>query len=157
MTTTGNFTTAQIRADEEACVLPSFNVDVANNLGLFALELAHEKQISVVISVRIGEWEVFKVSMPGRNPLNDNWVRRKARVVYLTRTSTMFQRVNAEEQGLNWHQLHSVSEEDHAIHGGGFPIATPEGFQGALIISGLPQVEDHLFAIEVLTKFKASL
>ena len=34
-----------------------------------------------------------------------------------------------------------------------FPLITDEGFKGILIISGLPQVEDHLFAVEVLTEF----
>ena len=35
------------------------------------------------------------------------------------------------------------------------PLITDEGFKGILIISGLPQVEDHLFAVEVLTEFLA--
>lgn len=157
MTTTGNFTTAQIKADEDACVLPQFNLEIASKLGLFATELAQSKKLSVAISIFEGEWEVFKVCLPGTKPLNSNWIRRKARTVYLTRTSTMFQRVNAEEQNLDWHELHSLSPEDHAIHGGGFPIATPEGFCGALVIGGLPQVDDHLFAIEILAKFKESL
>ena len=157
MTTTGNFTSTQIKADEQACVLPEFNLEVANKLGLFATELAKSKNLSVTISVFEGEWEVFKVCLPGTKPLNSNWVRRKARTVYLTRTSTMFQRVSAEEQNLDWHDLHALSPEDHAIHGGGFPIATADGFRGALIIGGLPQVDDHNFAIEILTKFKATL
>ena len=157
MTTTGNFTTAQIKADEESCILPKFNLEIANNLGLFATELARSKKLSVVISIYEGEWEVFKIAMPGTKPLNSNWIRRKARTVYLTRTSTMFQRVNAEEQNIDWHELHAFPAEDHAIHGGGFPIATPDGFRGALVIGGLPQVDDHLFAIEILTKFKQTL
>ncbi len=37
----------------------------------------------------------------------------------------------------------------------GLPLITDEGFKGILIISGLPQVEDHLFAVEVLTEFLA--
>jgi uncharacterized protein (UPF0303 family) len=34
-------------------------------------------------------------------------------------------------------------------------LITAEGFQGILIISGLPQVEDHLLAVEVLAEFLA--
>lgn len=154
MTTTGNFTTDQIKAQEESCVLPKFNLDIASNLGLFATNLALSKKLSVVISIYDGEWEVFKIALPGTKPLNSNWIRRKAQSVYLTRTSTMFQRVNAEEQNIDWHDLHALSPEDHAIHGGGFPIATFDGFRGALVIGGLPQVDDHLFAVEILTKFK---
>lgn len=64
----------------------------------------------------------------------------------------MFERVKAEESGIDWHQAHGVVDETHAIHGGGFPLVTQEGiFRGVLLISGLPQVEDHLFALEVLS------
>ena len=48
-----------------------------------------------------------------------------------------------------------MQDETHAIHGGALPLITGEGFNGILIISGLPQVEDHLFAVEVLTEFLA--
>ena len=47
-------------------------------------------------------------------------------------------------------------DETHAIHGGGLPLITKnEGFVGMLLISGLPQVEDHLLGVEVLTEFLA--
>jgi UDP-glucose 4-epimerase len=39
----------------------------------------------------------------------------------------------------------NLLDETHAIHGGGLPLITKgEGFVGVLLISGLPQVEDHL-------------
>ena len=34
-------------------------------------------------------------------------------------------------------------------------MITNEGFKGILVISGLPQVDDDLFAVEVLTEFLA--
>jgi uncharacterized protein (UPF0303 family) len=34
-------------------------------------------------------------------------------------------------------------------------LITKEGFKGILIISGLPQIEDHLLAVEILTEFLA--
>ena len=45
-----------------------------------------------------------------------------------------------------------VADETHAIHGGALPLITEEGFKGILTISGLPQVEDHLLAVEVLER-----
>ena len=69
--------------------------------------------------------------------------------------STMFERVSAEERSIDWHKENIVSDETHAIHGGAVPLVTPTGFAGILIISGLPQVDDHLFAVEVLTEFLA--
>ena len=70
--------------------------------------------------------------------------------------STMHERVKAEEEGADWHKENCVEDATHAIHGGGFPIYTDAGFVGVLLISGLPQVEDHLLAVEVLSKFKSN-
>ena len=66
---------------------------------------------------------------------------------------TMHERVSAEERGVNWHKENNLQDETHAIHGGALPLITDEGYKGVFIISGLPQVEDHLFAVEVLTEF----
>jgi uncharacterized protein (UPF0303 family) len=73
----------------------------------------------------------------------------------LNQHSTMFERVSAEERGVDWHKENGVTHETHAIHGGALPLLTEEGFKGILVISGLPQVEDHLLAVEVLTEFLA--
>jgi uncharacterized protein (UPF0303 family) len=73
----------------------------------------------------------------------------------LKQHSTMYERVSAEESGADWHKENNLTDETHAIHGGALPLITEDGFKGILIISGLPQVEDHLFAVEVLTEFLA--
>jgi uncharacterized protein (UPF0303 family) len=67
----------------------------------------------------------------------------------------MYERVSAEERGVDWHKVNNLQDETHAIHGGALPLITNEGFKGILIISGLPQVADHLLALEVLTEFLA--
>ena len=68
----------------------------------------------------------------------------------------MYERVRAEELGIDWHALNKVKDETHAIHGGGFPLSTKnEGLQGILLISGLPQVEDHKLAVEILKRYLA--
>jgi uncharacterized protein (UPF0303 family) len=74
----------------------------------------------------------------------------------LKQHSTMYERVLAEERGVDWHKENNLLDETHAIHGGGLPLITKsEGFVGVLLISGLPQVEDHLLGVEVLTEFLA--
>jgi uncharacterized protein (UPF0303 family) len=89
-------------------------------------------------------------------PEHDWWIGRKARVVNLKKHSTIFERVLAEEQGIDWHKENNLLDETHAIHGGGIPLITKsDGYLGVLIISGLPQVEDHLFGVEALTEFLA--
>jgi uncharacterized protein (UPF0303 family) len=44
----------------------------------------------------------------------------------------------------------------HAVHGGGIPLnVTGVGMAGILLISGLPQVEDHLLGVEVIAEYLA--
>jgi uncharacterized protein (UPF0303 family) len=105
--------------------------------------------------VRIGDWVVFHACLEGSKPENDWWICRKVAVVMLKQHSTMYERVSAEERGVDWHRENNLQDETHAIHGGALPLITDEGCKGILIISGLPQVEDHLFAVEVLTEILA--
>lgn len=152
--TTGNFTSAELLEQEVSVQLAEFNQELALDLGALAAEIGLTRELPIAISVRIGDWEVFKASLPGTIAENDGWIQRKANVVALTGHSTMYERVSAEESGTEWHQSHGVVDETHAIHGGGFPLVLTTGERvGAFIIIGLPQVEDHLLALEILKEF----
>ena len=153
MTTTGNFHSAELLQQEIDCRLKAFGNEEAFKLGRIAAEIGLERKLPIAIQVQLGEWIVFKAALPGSKPENDGWISRKANVVLLKHHSTMFERVKAEEEGADWHILNGVDDVTHAIHGGGFPIITNEGFEGVLLISGLPQIEDHLLAVEVLKTY----
>ena len=154
--TTGGFTSAGLKAEEEALVLPAFDVAAALEIGLIAYEIAQRRGINPSIEVRIGEWIVFHASLPGTNTENDWWMGRKARVVLLTGHSSIHERVLAEETDIDWFAKHGVEEEQYAIHGGGLPInVMGKGLAGVLLVSGLPQIQDHLLGVEVLTEYLA--
>ena len=154
--TTGGFTSAGLKAEEEALVLPAFDVAAALEIGQIAYEIATNRGINPAIEVRIGEWIVFHASLPGTSSENDWWMARNARVVLLTGHSSMHERVLAEEQNIDWFAKHSVEEEQYAIHGGGLPInVAGKGLSGILLISGLPQIQDHLLGVDALTEYLA--
>jgi uncharacterized protein (UPF0303 family) len=153
--TTGGFSSKQLLDEEQILKLPSLTNNDAIELGQIAVTLGSQRKLPIAIEVRISEWIVFHASLEGAKPENDWWINRKVAVVELNHHSTMFERVSAEERGVDWHKENGVTDETHAIHGGALPLITAEGFKGILIISGLPQVEDHLLAIEVLTEFLA--
>ena len=154
--TTGGFDSKQLLDEERILRLPSLTNDDAIRIGQIAITLGCQRNLPIAIEVRIGEWIVFHASLEGSKPENDSWIDRKVRVVMLTNHSTMFERVSAEERGVDWHTENNLPEETHAIHGGGLPLITKnDGFVGVLLISGLPQVEDHLLGVEVLTEFLA--
>ena len=153
--TTGGFSSKQLLAEEQILKLPSLANSDAIEIGHIAITLGSQRKLPVTIEVRIGDWIVFHASLAGSKPENDWWINRKVAVVALNQHSSMFERVSAEERGVDWHKENGVIDDTHAIHGGALPLITEEGFKGILIISGLPQVEDHLLAVEVLTEFLA--
>ena len=154
--TTGGFTSSQLLVEEQILTLPSLSAAEALEIGEIAKSLGVARNLPIATEVRIGDWIIYHASLPGSKPENDWWIDRKARVVSLKHHSTMFERVSAEERGIDWHKENNLLDETHAIHGGGLPLITKnEGFVGSLLISGLPQVEDHLLGVEVLTKFLA--
>jgi len=153
--TTGGFSSKRLLEEESVLKLASLTNTDALEIGEIAATLGRQRKLPIAIEIRIGEWIVFHASLEGSKPENDWWINRKVSVVMLKHHSTMFERVSAEEHGIDWHKENNLSDETHAIHGGAVPLITPKGFAGILIISGLPQVDDHLFAVEVLTEFLA--
>jgi uncharacterized protein (UPF0303 family) len=142
--------------EEKALQLDSIDNLGAVNIGRIATEIAINRKLPVVIEVRLGDWVIYHVSLPGSTVDNQWWIDRKARTVMLKHHSTMYERVSAQERGVDWHKENNLLDETHAIHGGGLPLITKgDGFVGVLLISGLPQVEDHLLGVEVLTEFLA--
>lgn len=153
MVTTGNFNSAELLEHELSTIIISLNNEDALAIGKLATEIGISRNLPIAIQVQIGEWIVYKAALPGSKPENDGWIKRKANVVMLKQHSTMYERVVAEETGRDWHLDNGVEDATHAIHGGGFPLSTNEGFKGILLISGLPQVEDHLLAVEILKTY----
>jgi uncharacterized protein (UPF0303 family) len=154
--TTGNYTLFKLKKEEEFLTLLSLDIDEALEIGEIAKSIAQLRKLPVAIQVRIGDWIIYHASLPGSKIENLWWIDRKAKVVLLKHHSTLYEKVSAEERGVNWYKENNLLDETHAIHGGGLPLITKvQGFVGALLISGLPQVEDHLFGVEVLTEYLA--
>jgi uncharacterized protein (UPF0303 family) len=154
--TTGGFTSADLARESATLILPSLTQSEAIEIGEIAVAIARDRSLSIAVEVRLKGWTVFHASLPGSSPTNDQWIARKARVVLATEHSTIFERVLAEEQGINWYLAKGLPEETHAIHGGGLALNVKGlGFAGILLISGLPQVEDHLFGVEVIAEYLA--
>ena len=156
MSTTGGFTSSGLLQEELLLTLPALDVADAMEIGEIAKSFGTQRGLPIAVEVRIDDWIIYHASLPGSTSENQWWIDRKARVVLLKHHSTIYERVSAEERGADWHQENNLLDETHAIHGGGLPLITKnEGFVGVLLVSGLPQVEDHLLGVEVLTEFLA--
>ena len=151
-----SFTTKQLLDEEQFFTFENLTPANVLEIGEIAKSLGVLKSLPIAVEVRLGDWIIYHASLPGSTVENQGWIDRKARVVMLKHHSTMYERVNAQERGVDWHKENNLLDETHAIHGGGLPLITKsDGFVGVLLISGLPQVEDHLLGVEVLTEFLA--
>ncbi len=156
MKTTGSFTSSLLLSEERHLVLPSLDLIDAYEIGTIATTIGLQRSLPIAVEVRLGDWVVYHASLPGSKVENDWWISRKARVVKLKHHSTLYERVRSEERSEDWFAVNNVDEEDYAIHGGGLPLMTKShGFVGTLLISGLPQVDDHLLGVEVITEYLA--
>ena len=154
--TSGGLSSSILLEEQIKLTLPVLTVTDALEIGEIAKFFGQDSSLPIAVEVRVGDWIVYHASLPGSSPENDWWIARKARVVKLKQHSTLFERVLAQERGVDWHKENNLLDETHAIHGGGLPLITKsDGFVGALLISGLPHVEDHLFGVKVLTEFLA--
>ena len=154
--TSGGLSSAILLEEQIKLTLPELTVTDALEIGEIAKFFGQDSSLPIAVEVRVGDWIIYHASLPGSSPENDWWIGRKARVVKLKQHSTLFERVLAEERGIDWHKENNLLDETHAIHGGGLPLITKsDGYVGALLISGLPHVEDHLFGVKVLTEFLA--
>ena len=156
MSATDGFTSSGLLKEELLLTLPKLDVADALEIGQIAASFGTEQGLPIAVEVRIGDWIIYHASLPGSTVENKSWIDRKARVVMLKHHSTLFERVSAQERGVDWFMENNLTDATHAIHGGGLPLITQgDGFVGVLLISGLPQVEDHLLGVKVLTEFLA--
>ena len=125
--TTGGFTGEGLLEEEKILKLPTFTNSDAIEIGQIAVTLGSQRNLPIAIEVRISEWIVFHASLEGSKPENDWWINRKVAVVKLKQHSTMYERVSAEERGIDWHKENNVQNETHAIHGGALPLITNQG------------------------------
>jgi uncharacterized protein (UPF0303 family) len=153
---TDDFTAAALLAEQQLLSIATLSNMEAIEIGQIATAIGIEEKLPIAIQVRLDDWIIYHTSLPGSSTENDWWLARKARVVKLKQHSTLFEQISAKERGMDWHEENNLLDETHAIHGGGLPlISKDKGFVGCLLISGLPQIEDHLLGVRVLTEFLA--
>ncbi len=144
-------TPEEVLAQEERLQLAHFDNDDAIELGLIALGLARERGLPIVVEVRAYDQVLFRAALPGSSVVNDGWVARKTRLVEDFGHSTLYQRVRHEAEGTTFAAATGLSEDDYAAHGGGFPLAVVgTGRVGVMVVSGLPQLDDHRLVVECL-------
>ena len=143
---------ADIEEQERNLVFTGFDNDDAWALGCLIVGLARERNLGVTVDIRRGTQQLFHASLPGTTADNDDWIRRKVRVVQRFESSSYLVGLRSLAKGGDFAE-HRADLPIHrfAAHGGSFPIRIAGvGVVGAVTVSGLPQADDHALVVEAL-------
>ncbi|MEU9287542.1 heme-degrading domain-containing protein [Streptomyces sp. NPDC048275] len=148
---------AELEEQERRLVLAHFTHDDAWTLGTLLVELARAQGAPVAIDIRRGGQQLFHAALPGSTPDNDAWIDRKRRVVERYGCSSLLVGSRFRAKGTTFEESARLDPDVYAAHGGAFPVAVEgAGVIGTVVVSGLPQVEDHAMVVAALTQFQAS-
>lgn len=146
----------QLLQQEQELQFTSFNEDTAWQLGSQLVELAQGKKLSVTIDIMKGTHQLFHASLPGTSADNDEWVKRKVRLVYRFGHSSFYIGQLLKSKGKRIEEAYLISETEYAPHGGCFPVIVKDtGMVGTITVSGLPQEEDHKLVVQAIRTYLA--
>ena len=144
----------ELEAQERDLVLKQADLASLQDLGRLMSRAAEERELPIVIQIRAGARLVYVAALPGSTASNDQWAARKARLTEHFEQSSLLVRLRHDRDGQDVHAAHTLSPDLYQAHGGAFPLRTRGvGFIGSVVVSGLPQVEDHAFVVEQLRLF----
>ncbi|MEU9892919.1 heme-degrading domain-containing protein [Streptomyces phaeochromogenes] len=151
-------TVAELEEQERRLTLPHFTYDDAWALGTLLVELAREQGAPVAIDIRRAGQQLFHAALPGSTPDNDAWIDRKRRVVERYAASSLLVGTRFRAKNTTFEDSSRLDPDIYAAHGGAFPITVEgAGVIGTVVVSGLPQLEDHAMVVEALNRFTATL
>jgi uncharacterized protein (UPF0303 family) len=149
-------TLGQLAAEEAELQFPGFDEDDAWSLGSAMVATARAAGAPVAIDIRRHGHQLFHAALPGSSPDNDRWIERKARVVDRFGHSSLYMRMLCEQDGTTLEEKFLVDGREFAAHGGAFPLLVRGvGTVGTVVVSGLPQVEDHRMVVAALREHLA--
>jgi len=146
----------QLLQEEQELQFESFNETTAWQIGRLLFEQAKGAGLPVTIDITRGDHQLFHVSLPGTSADNDEWIKRKVRLVYRFGHSSFYMGQLLKSKGKKIEEVYLVSESEYAAHGGCFPIIVKgTGIIGTITVSGLPQAEDHKLVVKAIREFLA--
>lgn len=146
---------AQLLQQEQDLQFTHFNEDTAWELGSQLVEYAIAENLPITIDIsRSNGHQLFHASRPGTAADNDEWVKRKVRLVNRTGHSSFYMGQKLKSEGATIEQSLLLPESEYAPHGGCFPLIVKNtGIVGTLTVSGLPQEDDHKVAVHAIRTY----
>ena len=147
---------SQLLLEEKELQFTKFTEDDAWQLGCSLVNHAIADQLPITIDITRGDHQIFHASRPGTSTDNDEWIKRKVRLVYRFGHSSYYMGQLLKSKGKRIEEAYSISETDYAPHGGCFPVFVKgTGMIGTITVSGLPQEEDHKLVVQAIRTYLA--
>ncbi len=144
----------QLLQEEQELQFINFNEDTAWAIGSRLVEWSSSRNLPVTIDITRGAHQLFHASLRGTSIDNDEWIKRKVRLVYRSGHSSFYIGQLLKSKGQSIEEAYLLSEQEYAPHGGCFPIIVKEtGVIGTITVSGLTQEEDHKLVIQVIRDY----
>jgi uncharacterized protein (UPF0303 family) len=148
---------AALAAEEDELQLARFTNDDAWALGTALVARARAERLPVAIDVSRHSHQLFHAAMTGATPDNDAWIARKAATVHRFGHSSLYVGQRSREAGTTFEAEFGLDPQRYVAHGGGFPLIVSDvGPVGVVVVSGLPQVEDHRMVVAALRELAAA-
>lgn len=133
-----------------------FNEETAWQIGSQLVQLARSGNLPITIDITRGTQQLFHASLPGASADNDEWTKRKVRLVYRFGHSSFYMGQRLKSKGKRIEEAYLIPESEYAPHGGCFPIIVRNtGMVGAITVSGLAQEEDHNLVVRAIREYLA--
>ena len=141
----------QVIAEQERLLdFASFDADAAWELGGRMRALAVADGRPAAMGIWMAGQTLFYAGTPGITLDNEFWLHRKRATV--ERFGRSSYRVGLELGKATLEGKQGLPLREFCVHGGGFPLHLQgTGCVGAIVLSGLPQREDHAMVVEALT------
>jgi uncharacterized protein (UPF0303 family) len=147
---------AELDAEEAELQFTSFTNDDAWALGSALVATARSAGAPVALEISRNGHRLFSVALTGATPDNASWIERKSRVVHRFGHSSLLVRQSFVERGTTFEEALGLDPQLYAAHGGAFPVLVRNvGPVGAVVVSGLPQLEDHRMVVVALRRHLA--
>ena len=133
---------------------PHFNRKDAWDLGQLMVSRVFQENLALAVSIRLANgFVVFQYAPEGTIANNENWMMRKFNIVRDMETSSLLNALRLRKKNQTLEER-GMDPRSYVASGGAFPIhVSGTGITGAVIVSGLPHIEDHDFVVKSLSRF----
>ncbi len=144
----------KLLAEERELQFDHFNEETAWRIGGWLWETAAKENLPVTIDVTLAGRQLFHAARPGTAIDNDEWIKRKIRLVNRTGHSSYYAGRRLKSLGKTIEEDSLLPESEYAPHGGCFPIIVANtGAVGTITVSGLPQEDDHKLVVRAVREY----